>query len=217
MRIIDPPNPGMLFDPSTYRDGVPHAEFARRRREAPVSWVVEKPLVRRSGARCSEVRGSGYWAVTRHAAIAEVSRRREVFSSGLRGAFLTDPKSAQDLESTRQLLVNMDLPDHARIRRSVVAAFKPKIVALMRESILARAHELVENVRRRDEFDAVRELTAELPLLAIADLVGMPTEDRDLLFEWSTNLVGFDDPDFGASGIEAYKRTFVEANAYALE
>ena len=217
MRIAAASDPGVLFDPATYLDGVPHAEFARLRREAPVSWVEEKPLLRRSGARCSAVRGSGYWAVTRHATIVEVSRLREVFSSGLRGAFLSDPKSTQELEQARQMLVNMDLPDHARIRRSVTTAFKPKVVASMRASILARARELVEKVRRRNEFDAVRELTSELPLLAIADLVGMPIEDRDLLFEWSTNLVGFDDPDFGAARIDAYKRTFVEANAYARE
>lgn len=207
----------LLFDPATYVDGVPHAEFARRRREEPVGWVDEKPLVRRSGDREVVVKGSGYWAVTRHAAIIEVSRRREVYSSGLRGAFLPDPRSPQDLEQMRQLLSSMDPPDHGRLRQTVAAAFKPKMIGQLRGATLTQAHGLVAGLRDGAEFDAVTDLCAELPLLAIASFVGMPLEDRALLLTWSRNLVGIDDPKIGASGVDAYKRTFVELNAYALE
>jgi cytochrome P450 len=210
-------DPGLLFDPATYLDGVPHDEFARRRREAPVAWVVEKPLVRRHGERAVTVRGSGYWAVTRHAAIVTASRRRDVFSSSERGPFLPDPKSPQDLAQTRRLLSSMEPPDHTRIRGTVAAAFKPKMIALLRESILRQARGLVDGLRERGEFDVVRDLAAELPLLAIASFIGMPIEDRELLATWSANVVGFDDPDFSATQIEAYKRTFLEINAYALE
>lgn len=210
-------DPGLLFDPESYWLGVPHDEFARRRREAPVAWVQEKPLLRRSGEREVLVRGSGYWAVTRHATIHAASRRRDLFSSGARGAFLPDPKSAQELTQMRQLLINMDPPDHARIRGTVADAFKPRTVAHLFESILAHARRLVAELGTGAEFDAVRDLCAELPLLAIADLIGMPRADRGLLFEWSNNLVGFDDPDFAAAEVELYKRTFRDAHAYALE
>jgi cytochrome P450 len=191
--------------------------LARRRREAPVAWVQEKPLARRSGDREVVVKGSGYWAVTRHATIVAVSRRRDVFSSGHRGAFLPDPKSPQELEQIRRLLINMDPPDHGRIRLTVQTAFKPKMIGLLKGSIAAQARGLLDGLRQREEFDAVRELAAELPLLAIASFVGMPLEDCGLLFDWSNNLVGIDDPDFGAAEVDAYKRTFVELTAYALE
>jgi cytochrome P450 len=217
MRLADSPDPALLFDPATYVDGVPHAELARRRREAPVAWVDEKPLVRRDGERSAVVRGSGYWAVTRHAAIVDVSRRRLDFSSAARGAFLPDPRSAQDLARTRQLLVSMDPPDHARIRQSVAAAFKPGAIAQLRTAVGDHARRLVAPLQGRTSFDAVRDVCAELPLLAIADFVGMAPADRGLLLEWSTSLVGLDDPDVGASQVAAYKRAFADAHAYALE
>ncbi|MGO9954984.1 MAG: cytochrome P450 [Solirubrobacteraceae bacterium] len=220
MRVADaelPAPDGVLFDPATYERGIPHAELARRRREAPVAWVAETPLPRHSGDRMALVSGSGYWAVTRHATIADVSRRREVFSSGERGAFLPDPKSPADLEQTRRLLNNMDPPDHPRIRRAVASAFKPKVVSELRAGLLQQAQRLVAEAAAREEFDAVADLCAELPLLAIADLLGMPRSDRHLLGRWSSVLVGFDDPDLGAGSVEAYGRVFVDANAYALE
>ncbi|MGO9955396.1 MAG: cytochrome P450, partial [Solirubrobacteraceae bacterium] len=182
--------------------------------QAPVAWVDEKPLIRRSGERLVEVRGTGYWAVTRHAAIAEVSKQRSLFSSAARGAFLPDPKSAGELAQNRRLLIHMDPPDHGRIRQTVASAFKPKIVRAWREVILSEARALLDAVRGR-EFDAVTELCAELPLRAICTFVGMPRQDRALLLQWSNALVGFDDPDFSAAQIDAYKRAFVDAQAYA--
>src|SRR2546430_7761227 len=111
----------------------------------------------------------------------------------------------------------MDAPEHARIRRHVAAAFTPRMVERLRAGIRAHADALVREAAARDEFDAVRDLAAELPLLAIADLLGVPREERGRLFRWSSSLVGFDDPELGAGRIEEYKRTFREAFAYALE
>src|SRR2546430_185664 len=111
----------------------------------------------------------------------------------------------------------MDAPEHARIRRHVAAAFTPRMVERLRAGIRAHADALVREAAARDEFDAVRDLAAELPLLAIADLLGVPREERGRLFRWSSSLVGFDDPELGAGRIEEYKRTFSEAFAYALE
>jgi cytochrome P450 len=208
--------PPLISDPAVYRAGVPHEEFARRRRECPVDWVEEKALWRYGAGGAASVRGSGYWAVVRHETVVAVSRNPAVFSSGERGAFLPDPKSRQDLERTRQLLINMDAPEHRRIRRFVAAAFSPRTVQLLEQGIRSHARRLVAAALDRDEFDVVRDLAAELPLLSLADLLGMPREDRGLLFEWSNRLVGFDDPDYGGS-VDDYKRTFSEAFEYALE
>jgi cytochrome P450 len=204
-----------LADPATYAAGVPYEEFARLRREEPVSWVEEAPLWRSDGAgQRRAVGGSGYWALTRYADVVQASRWPEAFSSGLRGAFLADPRSRQDLERTRQLLVNMDAPEHARIRRRVAGAFTPPMVERLRAGIRAHAGAVVRAARERERFDAVAHLAAELPVLAIADLLGVPREDRGLLLEWSGNLVGFDDPAVGAGRIEVYKRAYAEGFAY---
>jgi cytochrome P450 len=206
----------MLADPATYAAGVPWEEFARRRRDAPVDWVDE-PVLRRHSAAEGNVarRGTGFWAVTRHDLVISASRTPRVFSSAARGAFLADPKTPADLERARQLLVNMDDPGHARIRRHLSAAFTPRAVQRLTSVIHGHTARLVRAAAAADCFDAVADLAAELPLLVLADLLGVPREDRALLLGWSNNLVGFDDPDYGGGSIDRYRRTFTEAFGYA--
>lgn len=204
-----------LSDPAAYVDRVPHAAFAASRRLAPVAWVDEVPLWRHDGVIGKSVAGSGYWAVLRHGAVAAVSRQPEVFSSAARGAFLADPASREDLERTRQLLINMDAPQHTRVRRFLAAALTPQTVQQLQDSIRRHASSLAAEALRAGQFDAVRDLTAELPLLVLSDLLGMPHQDRRLMFAWSNNLVGFDDPEYGGGNIARYRGTFIEAFDYA--
>jgi cytochrome P450 len=206
-----------IAHPATYAAGVPHAEFARRRREEPVGWVPEPLLWRHSSGRRIAERGTGFWAVTTHEAVRSVSRRAEEFSSAEKGAFLVDPRSPADLRQTRQLLINMDAPHHVRTRKLVSPVFTPRAVTRLTENVTAHATALVRRVARAGEFDAVGDLAAELPLLVLADLLGMPREDRHLLYRWSNHLVGFDDPEFGGGDVDAYRRTFAEAFQYALQ
>jgi cytochrome P450 len=206
----------VLADPVTYARAVPHEEFARRRHEDPVAWVEEPTLWAHSTTEGSrERRGSGFWALTRHACIVAAARNPATFSSAAQGAFLADPRTLADLERARQLLVNMDAPEHSRIRRHVTAAFTAREVAALGEQIRAVADEVVTSVMARGRFDAVGELAAEVPLLVLADLLGVPRTDRGLLLEWSNNLVGFDDPQFGGGSVDAYRRTFQQAFEYA--
>lgn len=207
----------MLADPTRYGRGVPHAEFARLRRERPVSWVAEpvRSFRDRTGAPVTR-QGTGFWAVTRHADVVAASRAPGRFSSAARGAFLADPADESDLHRTRQLLVNMDDPAHARIRRYATAAFTPRTVGELAEGVRAHAAALVARAVAADSLDLVRDLAAELPLLVLTDLLGMPQADRGLLFTWSNNLVGFDDAEYGGD-VATFQRTFREAFAYARE
>jgi cytochrome P450 len=206
----------MLADPATYAVGVPWDEFARRRRETPVAWVDEPVLRRHSAADGSLAhRGTGFWAVTTHDLVVSGSRAAHLFSSAARGAFLADPRTSEDLERARQLLVNMDAPAHGRIRRHVTAAFTPRAVQPLTAAIHEHASRLVRGIAAAGDFDAVTDLAAELPLLVLADLLGVPREDRALLLRWSNGLVGFDDPDYGGGSIDRYRQTFAEAFAYA--
>jgi cytochrome P450 len=207
----------LLSDPVAYAHGVPHDVFLRLRRETPVVWIEETPRRMRSATGATTEKGSGYWAITRHAAVVAISRHPLVFSSALRGSFLSDPKSQQDLERTRQLLINMDSPQHTIVRRIVTNSFTPWAVKQLENNIRMHAQIIVERALQREQFDAVKDMAAELPLLVLADLLGMPREDRNLMFQWSNNLVGFDDPEFGGGSVERYQNAFAEAFEYARE
>jgi cytochrome P450 len=210
-----PPHPDIAH-PATFAAGVPHEEFARRREHEPVGWVPEPLLWRHSSGGRIAHRGSGYWAVTTHEAVLSVSRRTEEFSSGAKGAFLVDPRTPGDLAMTRQLLISMDAPQHVRIRKIVTSVFSPRSVRGLLASVTAHAAGLVDEVVRAGSFDAVTDLAAQLPLLVLADLLGIPRADRHLLYAWSNHLVGFDDPDYGGGDVDAYRGTFAEAFQYAL-
>jgi cytochrome P450 len=207
---------GGLADPATYRTGPPYREFARRRRDAPVGWVAEVALPRRSTRGTAVHRLGGFWAVTRHATVVAASRAPEVFSSAARGAFLADPVSPDDLARARQLLVGMDPPEHTWLRRMVTAAFPPAAIRQLRPAIARHACSLVRRVVTGAELDAVTDLAAELPLLVLADLLGIPRQDRGLFLRWSHQLVGFDDPAFGGGDVARFKATLQEAFGYAL-
>ena len=113
----------------------------------------------------------------------------------------------------RMTLLNMDPPKHSRYRRLVSAGFTPRMVGRIIENIEERAMDIVDAIKGRDEIDFVEEVAAELPLQVICEMIGVPEEDRHLIFEWSNQLVGGQDPDFqtteelghmAAGGIYAY-------------
>ncbi len=205
-----------IADPATYAKGVPHEHFAGLRAAGGVTWTDEPALWRHSAVGRTLQRGTGFWAVTAHDAIIVASRRPEDFSSAAKGAFLVDPRTVADLNTARQLLVNMDAPQHSRIRKLVTSVFTPRAMRELSESVHQHAAQIVENAIAAGTFDGVTDLAAELPLLVLSDLLGMPREDRHLLYRWSNNLVGFDDPEYGGGDIEAYRATFGEAFKYAL-
>ncbi|MEV6304175.1 cytochrome P450 [Actinoplanes sp. NPDC051861] len=208
--------PADIALPATYLRGVPHPEFDRIRADGGIRWTPEPLLVRHSSGGRITTRGPGFWAVTSYEAVLEASRRPEVFSSAAKGAFLVDPRTPGDLRQTRQLLVNMDAPQHARIRKLVTAVFTPRAVRGLTEAIAVHARDLVARVVAAGSFDVVTDLAAELPLLVLADLLGVPREDRHLLYRWSNHLVGFDDPEFGGGDVDAYRTAMGEAFQYAL-
>lgn len=206
-----------IAHPRTYLAGVPHSEFARRRREAPVAWTPEPLLVRHTGAGRTEERGSGFWAVTTHAAVREAARRPEDFSSEARGAFLRDPRTGAELRRARSMLLNTDGARHTRVRKLAAAVFTPRAVSGLAAGVRAHATALVARACAAGEFDVVDDLAARMSVLVLADLLGVPPADHPLLVRWSDQLVGFDDPEYGGGDVVAYARTMVDAFDYASE
>ena len=178
-----------LTDPDAYIDRVPHEQFATLRREAPVFWH-------------EDVEG-GFWCVTRHADIVTVNRDWETFSSYRGAVFLSTPA---DLEMSRMMMLNMDPPEHAKLRKLVNRGFTPKRIRELQEVLARRATTIVDEVIDRGACDMVEAVAAELPLQAIAEFLGVPQEDRHLVFQWSNAMIGSDDPEY-ATGKDGEGRT----------
>jgi len=161
---------------------VPLAAFATLRAEAPVFWHDLE------GAKAP-----GFWAITKHADVRDISRDTETFSSEAMGTFIADP-TPEGLAAMRMTLLNMDPPKHNRYRRLVNKGFTPRMVRLIEEVIAARAVEIVDGVCERGEIDLVEAVAAEMPAQVICDMIGVPAEDRKQIVEWTNTMVGFDDP-----------------------
>ena len=179
-----------LFDPRSYARGIPHAAFARLRAECPVYWQQERALL-------GWPAGPGYWAVTKHADVVYVNRTPELFSSHLGATQIRDPATQEDLAFVQKMMLNMDPPEHTRLRRLVSLMFTPRNVERLRDGILRRTKAIIDDVADRGECDFPYELSADLPLLTLAEVLGMPTSDRKLLFDWSNRIIGFQDEEYG--------------------
>jgi cholest-4-en-3-one 26-monooxygenase len=145
--------------------------------------------------------------VTRHKDVQEVSRLPEVFSSWERGALLhTGPAEdeEQSLQMTRMLMLNMDPPEHTEYRNIVQRAFTPRTIRNLEGRLREFADDIVDRALAKGEGDFVKDVAAELPLLAICELIGVPAEDRGKIFDLSNRLIGFDDPEFRTSPDDAH-------------
>jgi cytochrome P450 len=188
------PETEVVFDPSTYVDGVPFGALARLRRNAPVVWVNEVPVL-------GWPEGTGFWLVLRHADVESVLARPQVFSSSLGGTQTRDPATPQALGYVRQMMLNMDPPDHSRLRRLLSRSFTRRAVSQLEDRIRGHARAICDRVFTgpRGECDFAKDVAADLPLLTLADVLGVPQQDRWLLFDWSNRVIGYQDPDYASS------------------
>jgi cholest-4-en-3-one 26-monooxygenase len=194
-----------LFSPDTYQKGVPHDAFRFLRLEAPVYFHAEPG-------------GAGYWALTKYHDIVAVGKDPARFSSWRGGTNIQD-YAPEDLSAIRMMMVNMDPPQHAKFRRLARHGFTPRMTSLLEPRIRAVTTEILDRVDGRSGCDFVREIAAELPLQVIAELLGVPREDRPRLFDWSNRLIGFDDPEFQTSladGKLAAMEVWMYANQLAM-
>jgi cholest-4-en-3-one 26-monooxygenase len=186
---VDPTDPDLMWQ------GVPHEQFRALRATSPVHWIEQPP---ESRAGMAEEAGTGYWAVTRHADVAAVSTNSKDFSSAENGAIIRfRPETTRDdIELQRVMILNQDPPEHNVMRRIVSRGFTPRAIGSLEDGMRSRAARIVADARARGEVDFVTEVAAELPLQVIADMLGVPQEDRHKLFEWSNQMLANEDPDF---------------------
>ncbi|UGT40205.1 cytochrome P450 [Nocardia yamanashiensis] len=189
-----------LTDPAIWADRVPIEEFAALRANAPAFWIAQTPET------ALPFTDSGYWAITRYEDVKEISRRPEIWSSHTKGSIIRPPADSapEQMELTLDaLLVNMDPPKHTKVRRIVSKGFTPRAIENLRAALTERAAAIVAEARASGGGDFVEQVACELPLQAIAELIGVPQQDRHKLFSWSNQLLNYDDPEFAGANMTA--------------
>ncbi|MEV0674857.1 cytochrome P450 [Mycobacterium sp. NPDC050441] len=187
-------NPAEGFDPLDAERNVlslPVAELAELRRTDPVHWVDVPGGTGGFGDK-------GYWLVTRHVDVKEVSKRNDVFGTSPDGAIPVWPHSMtrEAIDLQRNVLLNMDDPQHTRLRNIISRAFTPRALSRLEDELNFRAQQIAKSGAASNTGDFVEQVACELPLQAIAELLGVPQGDRDKLFRWSNEMTAGDDPEY---------------------
>jgi cytochrome P450 len=100
------------------------------------------------------------------------------------------------------MMLNMDPPEHSRLRRMLARSFTPRAVAKLDQAIDEHVRGIVDAMLGDDasgECDFARDVSADLPLLTVADVMGVPASDRWLMFDWANRVIGWLDEDYRVS------------------
>ena len=180
-----------LTDPDLFAGRVPHGEFALLRAADPVHWHE------------ATAAGAGFWALTKHADIAQVSRDTQTYSSAVGHIQLEDLEP--DALEARRSMIETDPPDHTRLRRLVSPLFTPKAVEEYRQHAQATARRLLDEAYARGSFDWATDFCEPLPIRVFIEIMGIDESDADFLAQTANRLVTIDDPELAPTP-EAYER-----------
>lgn len=192
-----------LLDPASYAAGMPYDELARLRAAGPVV-RMDDPLT-----------GIPYWVVTRQQELDYVSKNPALFSSARRSTFPAEYDDWMVTDIHQRTIIGMDPPEHQTVRRIVRAVFTPKNVEGFEPALCEHAGRIVDAVAGRGECEFVEQVAAELPLIAILELLGVPIDDRKQFFDWTNTMIFADDPEMSVSE-EAGQLASAEVIGYAM-
>jgi cholest-4-en-3-one 26-monooxygenase len=192
-----------LVDPSRFaRNGYPHELWRTLRAEAPVVFLEPEGYV-------------SFWAVTRHADIIDIASQPERFSNA-HGLILGHPGAPPP---PSEMVVMLDPPRHGPLRRAAMPRFTPRSIRSRHDEIDRIAVEVLDDLAASDtdEFDFVERVAAPLPIGVISWILGVPRNDWKLLFQWTNEVIGKDDPEFrrpGETPGQTIRRARGELHAY---
>jgi cytochrome P450 len=183
-----------LTDLDMWARGVPYDEFAKLRREAPVTWFDEGPP------------NSGFWSVHRYADIVAASRDVATFSSS-RGVSFEEP-SDEDM-AARTTIIDMDPPAHTRLRKVVSGAFSQRAIAVYQEFVEALTEDVLDACPA-GETDFIEAVAKQVPIRVLARIMGLPEPDLDQFIDLGDRLIANTDPDitdvvWGRDDTDAYR------------
>ncbi|MFV0318679.1 MAG: cytochrome P450 [Microthrixaceae bacterium] len=194
-----------LVDPDNFVSGRHHEMFALLRAQDPVHW--------------SEPAGEApFWSITKLEDLRAVNRDTDTFSSELGGTQRIDIANLDpDFDTRGVMLVDTDPPKHTRYRRIVNKGFTPRMIGMLETHLQYRAELIVDEVIEAGSCDFVEDLAAELPLQAIVEMMGVPQEDRHLLFEWTNTMIGMSDPEYVVEDENAGRNAAMQLYIYSNE
>jgi len=192
-----------LVSPEHYeRYGYPHPEWTWLRRHDPVFWY-ERPNV------------DPFWAITKHADIIAIGKQPEIFLNAPRLAVFTHDMPPPEDGRARHLL-NMDPPEHGRYRRVTSGWFTPRAIRALDAKVERVTREVLDAAAEKEVGDFVRDVSAKITIAVIAEMLGVPRRDWELLFRWTNEIIAPQDPEFqrGATPLETLERSRLELFAY---
>jgi cholest-4-en-3-one 26-monooxygenase len=195
-----------LLDRDRFTEDIPHEWF---------TWLRANHPIYKHG----EPDGPGFWVITKHADIIQCNRDAGTFSSaqargGVVGLEEQGMPQTEAEEAGGRMMLMMDPPDHTRYRKLVNRGFTPRMIGQLEPHIRELTNEILDAALAKDECDFVVDVAAELPLEVIAELIGVPGEDRHKIFEWSNRMIGSEDPEYMVKDEEVFQAQ-VEMFMYA--
>ena len=189
-----------LISPSAFADGHPWQLYAWLRANDPVH-------------RHPEPEGPGFWAITKYDDIRMISRQPGLFSSYAKGVMIGDPDEAV-LAPSRQMMLNMDPPQHDRFKLLVSRGFTPRNAQLLARRIDELSREIVDDVIERGTCDLVHDVAGRLPSGLIAELMGIGRADGERLYELTELMHTTDD---AVASPEQRMNAMIEMLGYAQQ
>lgn len=160
--------------------------FRILRDERPISWHA--PIQ----GGIMEPENAGFWAITRHEHIQEVSKNPTIFCSGQGVQFEEVPEDM--LEASHSFLA-LDAPRHGSLRRLVSSAFTPKHVTKLNDQIKNQARQIVDGLIAAGDCDFVDQVSKKLPMWTVYEMMGLDPDQRELAAHLADDMVGWNDED----------------------
>lgn len=199
-----------LTDLDIFAEREPHEEFKTLRNQYPLYWNEEPDPE------------PGFWNLTKYEDIKYVSTRPELFSSAQGINISVDPVVSDvvgrpsDIEAGNAAgsMITMDPPMHVAYRRVANPWFTARKVAELEDRIRQLTRQYLDEVAPKGECEFMTELAARLPIAVLCDILGVPHEDEDKIFDWSNKVIGLQDPDLKPENDTEIAATFMSLFAY---
>jgi cytochrome P450 len=205
-----PHAPFEIIDPAYYAaNGYPHDIFTELRERAPVAW-------------CDAPGFEPFWAVTTHEDLVWLCKHPETFENAPL-SFIA-PKDqfgeGEDLNDLAHELLQMDPPEHREYRSITSSFFTPRAIETMRPQVVRCVEEILDRLGELSgrPFDFVEHVASVMPIVVIADMLGLPQSDRKQFFRWTNEIVAPDEPEFQREpGVSPFAVALAELMAYFAE
>lgn len=191
-----------VYSPDSYTSGIPHEQFAWLRANAPVYWH-EHP------------QGHGYWVVSKHADVMEVSRDNKTFSAE-KGFVMVDDLPPDILDMARNQLLGMDPPKHGPLRRAVITRFTSRMLAELEPEVRKIARGVMQQISEPTEVNFVESLAGDLPTAVICSMLEIPRDMWGQIRQWSDLQTSSTDPDLGGT-LEEVNQASVDMGTYGFQ